>query len=728
MRRYKHLEEVQKLMWKHDQVRNIGIVAHIDHGKTTLTDSLVAASGVISFDHAGEQLFTDFMELEQERGITIQTAAVSLSHNYEGKEYIINLLDTPGHVDFSGDVTRALRATDGVVVVVDAVEGMMVQTETVLRQALHERARPILFINKVDRLIQELKLTPEGMQERFIKTITKFNRMLRKYAPEEIAKKWTVSVEEGSVAFGSAKNKWALSVAQMKKKNITFKDIIDASLSGNAADLAKRSPLYEVVLDMVVRHLPNPRDAQAQRIPKIWMGDPESALGQSMINCDPEGPICMMVTDIIVDEQAGVVSTGRLFSGTLEKGKMVKLIGAKKEARVQQVGVYMGPDRVTVEKAPAGNIAAIIGMKEATVGETLVEVGTEGEGFEGLRYVSEPVVTVAVEPRDYKELPKLINELKRISREDPNVKVKIDEETGEYLIAGMGELHLEIVQYKLKEANLDIKASEPIVVYREGVRGSAGPVEGKSPNKHNRFKISVEPLEPEIVDAIEEGKIQDKQDKKERAEFLRSVGWDSSVAKGVMAIEGHNMLVNVSKGVQYLREVEEHVIEAFRMAVREGPQMREPCRGVKVLLSDAVLHEDAVHRGPAQIIPAVRRAIQAAMLMADPIVLEPLLKLEVRVPQEFLGGATKVVQGRRGKVGAMESEEELAIMTSSIPVSASFGLAAEMRSETEGRAVWGTEFDKFDLVPDNLAVQAIKETRERKGLKPQPPKPQELLD
>ncbi len=241
MRRYKHLDDVQKLMWKHDKIRNIGIVAHIDHGKTTLTDSLVAASGVISFDHAGEQLFTDFMDLEQERGITIQTAAVSLAHEYEGSEYIINLLDTPGHVDFSGDVTRALRAVDGVIVVVDAVEGIMVQTETVLRQALHERARPLLFINKVDRLIQELKLTPEGMQERFIKTITRFNKLLRKYAPAELAKRWTVGVEEGSVAFGSAKDKWALSVTQMKKKEITFKDIIDASVSGNQAGTRRNS-------------------------------------------------------------------------------------------------------------------------------------------------------------------------------------------------------------------------------------------------------------------------------------------------------------------------------------------------------------------------------------------------------------------------------------------------------------------------------------------------------
>jgi elongation factor 2 len=689
---------------------------------------LVAAAGIISFELAGEQLFTDFLDIEQKRGITIQTAAVSLAHTYEGQEHLINLLDTPGHVDFSGDVTRALRAIDGVIVVVDAVEGVMVQTETVLRQSLRERARPVLFINKVDRLIEELRLTPEGMQERFLKIITKFNELIRRYAAPEVSQKWQVSVEEGSVAFGSAKEKWALSVTQMKKKNITFKDIIDAYKSGRQAELAERSPLYEVVLDMVIRHLPNPKQAQAERIPVIWRGDPESELGKDMIACNPEGKVCMVTTDIIVDKQAGVVSTGRVFSGTLEKGKEVRLIGAGEEARVQQVAIYMGPTRVMIDRAPAGNIVALVGMKEALVGETIVEKGVEAKGFEELRYVSEPVVTVAVEPKDFKDLPRLVTELKRISREDPNVKVKIDEETGEYLVSGMGELHLEIVEYKLKEAGLEVKASEPIVVYRETVTGKAGPVEGKSPNKHNRFKICVEPLEPQVIRAIEEGKVSAKQDRKERARVMRELGWETHAARNVVAIVGTNILTDVTKGIQYMREVQDYVIEAFNMAVNEGPLMREPMRGVKVLITDAQLHEDAVHRGPAQIIPAVRRAAQAAMLMANTIVLEPLLKLEVRVPQEFVGGATSVIQGRRGRILSMEAEGDIAIIKASLPVANSFGLAADMRSETEGRAIWGTEFEKFNPLPRELQDKAIQETRKRKGLKLEPPKPEDLVE
>ena len=729
MRQYKHIEDVQDLMWKHDQVRDIGIIAHIDHGKTTLTDSLVADSGIISEDHAGEQLFTDYMDEEQERGITIQTAAVSLAHEYEGQEYLINLLDTPGHVDFSGDVTRALRAIDGAIVVIDAVEGVMVQTETVLRQAIREHVHPILYINKVDRLIDELKLSPEAMQEEFKNIIQKFNQLLNKYASDELAQRWKVSVEDGSVAFGSATEKWALSMNQMQKKGITFGDIIEAHENNETEDLTDDSPLDDVILDMVVNHLPNPDEAQEERIGEIWRGDVESELGKSMKKSDTEGPLCMIVTDVIVDDQAGVVSTGRIFSGSLEVGKEVYLTNARKDARIQQVGVYMGPDRVMVDEAPAGNLAAVIGMEDAMVGETIVSQDIEDpQGFEELQYVSEPVVTIAVEPKDYKDLPDLISEMRRISREDPNVEVSIDEETGEYLISGMGELHLQIVQHEIEDSGLEIETSEPLVVYRETVKGEGGPIEGVSPNHHNRLKFAVEPLEPEVTKALDEGEIFAKQDKNPRAEKLRECGWDSKAAKNVIAIEGQNILVNETKGIQYLREIEEYMGDAFQNAMEEGPLMNEPSRGVKVKLTNAKLHEDTIHRGPAQIMPATRKAIQASMLEAEPTVLEPLLKVEVRTPQEFLGQVTQTIKGRRGKVKSIDSEENLAIVDSSIPVSESFGLSADLRSATEGRALWGSEFSKFEEVPQSLQEEAIRETRERKGLKPEPPTPGDVID
>ncbi len=246
---------------------------------------------MISEELAGKQLVLDFDEQEQARGgITINAANVSMVHNYEGNDYLINLIDTPGHVDFGGDVTRAMRAIDGAIIVVDAVEGVMPQTETVLRQALREYVKPVLFINKVDRLIKELKLGPNDILQRFAKIITDVNRLIKKYAPPpEFRSQWMVKVEDGSVAFGSAYYNWALSVPFMKKTGVSFKDIVELTNSGDLKTLRKKAPpLHVVVLDMVVKHLPNPLEAQKYRIPHLWRGEVESDVGQAMLRCDPK--------------------------------------------------------------------------------------------------------------------------------------------------------------------------------------------------------------------------------------------------------------------------------------------------------------------------------------------------------------------------------------------------------------------------------------------------------
>ena len=271
-RKEDNIKRAKDLMNKLDYIRNIGIAAHIDHGKTTLSDNLLAGCGMMSEELAGKQLVLDYDEQEQARGITINTASASMVHNFEDNKYLINLLDTPGHVDFGGDVTRAMRAVDGCVVVVCAVEGAMPQTETVIRQALRENVKPVLFINKVDRLINELKVTPEEMQQRFVKIISKFNELLDRAVPEEFKGKWNVKVEDGSVAFGSAFYNWAISAPYMKKTGLSFKDIYEYCDKNEQKTLAKKTPIHEVLLDIVVDHLPSPKEAQKFRIPHIWSG------------------------------------------------------------------------------------------------------------------------------------------------------------------------------------------------------------------------------------------------------------------------------------------------------------------------------------------------------------------------------------------------------------------------------------------------------------------------
>src|SRR5256885_1951216 len=469
-----------------------------------MTDSLLAGAGLLSPSLAGTALAMDFMEEEHKRQMTIKAANVSLYYEHGGTPYVINLIDTPGHVDFSGKVTRSLRAIDGAVVVVDSVEEVMVQTETVTRQALEERVRPVLYINKIDRLIKELKLSSEQIQERIARIIKDFNGLLDLYAEPEFKEKWKVNFATNTVAMGSAKDRWGFNFEVARKKGIKFTDVVDAYLNNKVEDLKTNAPIHEAILGMAIEVMPPPHIAQVYRIPKIWHGDPNSDFGQAMIKCDDKGPVLMSVVNIVVDPQAGVVATGRLFSGTVSDGEAVYMINSRAQGRVQQVAIYMGPQREIVGKLSAGNIPALLGLENVKAGETISSV-KQVIPFEAVHYVTEPVVTIAVEPKFNRDLPRLVELLRKLSLEDPNLVTSINEETGEYLISGMGTLHLEIANTLITKTGLEIVTSKPIVIYREAIRGEAVPIEGKTPNRHNKIYIEVEPLGEQVMDLIKTG-------------------------------------------------------------------------------------------------------------------------------------------------------------------------------------------------------------------------------
>ncbi|MFO8077617.1 MAG: elongation factor EF-2 [Thermoplasmatota archaeon] len=718
-----NVKKAKHLMNKLDQIRNIGIAAHIDHGKTTLSDNLLAGCGMISEDLAGKQLALDFDEQESERGITIDTASASMVHEFEDKEYLINLLDTPGHVDFGGDVTRAMRAVDGAIVVVCAVEGAMPQTETVIRQALKENVRPILFINKVDRLINELKVTPEQMQQQFIKIITKFNQLLNKMVPEQFKGKWDVKVEDGTVAFGSSYYNWAISAPYMKKSGLGFNDIYEYLNKEDQKALAKKIPIHEVILDMVVDHLPSPKVAQKYRIPNIWRGDPESKLGKGMMNTDEHAPLALMITKIVMDPHAGEVAVGRMYSGKVEQGMQVYVAGMPKMNRIQQVNLMVGADRIRMDEVTAGNVVALTGVRDAIAGSTVTD-NPDAEPFERIVHVSEPVVTVAVEAKHTKDLPKLIEVLRIVSKADPSIVVDINQETGENLMSGMGELHLEITEYRIRnEYGVDIITSEPIVVYRESVeKKSPQQFEGKSPNKHNRFYIEVEPLDEKIVKALYNNEIPSnvKKYKKDVAKQLQELGMDKVEAKGAIAAQGLNLLCDVTKGIQYLSEIHELIIQSFEEVMKSGPTASEPCQGLLVRLVDAKLHEDAIHRGPAQVIPAVRNAVYGAITIASPVLLEPMQKVFISTPQDLMGDASRELNQRRAVVRDMVTEKDMINIDAKAPVAEMFGFASAIRSATGGRVLWNTENIGFEPLPKHLQDDIVTQIRERKGLKPEP--------
>ena len=722
------VDEVVRMMNNIVNVRNIAIVAHVDHGKTTMTDSLVARAGLISKELAGEQRMMDFDEQEQARGITIKAANISLAFQQDGKDYLINLIDTPGHVDFGGHVTRAMRAVDGVVLVVDSVEGIMPQTETVLRQALKEKAKPSVFINKIDRLINELQLDDAQMQARLIKIINGLNKIIEQYAPADLKEEWMIGVAKGNVAFGSAFHKWAVSIKSMKKFNIKFTDVFNYCKKGDHKTLVEKSPLDEVLLEMVIDHLPNPKYAQQYRIPVIWKGDINSPEGKAMLACDPKGKTIGVCFGVVNDPHAGEVAVVRMFSGTIKKSDMLFLASRLTTEKVQQAAIYMGQDRIMVDNVLAGNIVGLVGLRDVYVGETIST--DQIQPFEQIKHYSEPVVTKSIEAKDSKDLAKLIMALRQIGKEDPTLKVEINHETGEHLISGMGELHLEIIEYKItKEKGIAIVTSPPIVVYRETISGKAGPIEGKSPNKHTKLKMIVEPIEKSVYDAMVEGKIPDGKPKgKSLVETLVECGMPREEAKSVLHIHNKNIFINDTRGIQYLNEISELMLQGFEEAMDSGPLAKEKVVGVKVRITDAVIHEDPVHRGPAQIIPATKRPIYAAMLYAGVTLQEPKQKVTILCPQEYMGNVITLIQGRRGQLIGMEQEGEAATIVVKLPVAEMFGFGNDLRSATQGRGIPYQEYAGYESLPREMLLKIVTSIRKRKGDKPDPPTPNDFLD
>jgi len=719
----KMVDKVMRIMNDPVHIRNICTSAHIDHGKTTFSDNLLLGAGMISEELAGKQCVMDFHEDEKTRGITIDSANASMVEEFEGHEYLINLIDTPGHVDFGGDVTRAMRAIDGTILICCAVEGVMPQTETVLKQALRERVKPLLFINKVDRMIKELKLTPEQMQERFTKIINNVNYLIKNIAEKEFGDKWQVNVNDGSVAFGSAFHKWALSVPYMKSHGITFKDIIEAYESGDPAkieELARKAPLHKIALNMSIRHHPNPLEAQKYRIPKIWHGDLDSQVGKDLLSCNPDGELAFVVTKIVVDKHAGEVSAGRLFSGTLKSGEDVYMNTGKLRVRVQQVSIYNGPKRESIESAPPGNIIGIVGLKGAFAGET-VSRNPIDPPFESIKHIFEPVVTKAIEAKKPSDLPKLIEVLRQVHKEDPGIRIQINEETGEHLISGMGELHLEIIENRIKtEKGVEIKTSNPIVVYRETITKKSPEVEGKSPNKHNKFYFVVEPLEDNIYHEIREGRLPEMRIKKNDNEVwkkLEALGMDTKVARKVKDIYNGNILINMTRGIVHIGEVIELIMDSFEDVMSAGPLTREPGVKMKVMLMDTKLHEDAIHRGPAQVYPAVRDGIRGAILLARPFIYEPVQTMQFEAPEGYLGDLSKLIGNKRGQLIDVQQENILVVIKAKLPVAEMIGLSNDLRSATEGRATQFVVDQTFEKVPEELQQKVMESIRNRKGLK-----------
>lgn len=743
MVRIKGEEEIRKIVKTHPlELRRIfSIVAHIDHGKSTACDYLMRRAGLLSDTLAGERRLTDYDEEEQERGITIFTSVALLNYEYDGKVYLFELNDTPGHISFTGEVSRALRGSDGAVVLVDALEGVMTQTETNIRLAVGEEwVKPILFINKVDRLIRELKLSPEKIIKRFEDIIKEVNRLIEDSAPKPFKEKWKVNPAAGSVVFGSAKDGWAFSIPLLQKKNLNAKIVIEKyaeAIEKNINEpiiwLRQNLPLDEALLEAIINHLPSPIEAQKYRMLKLWQGDIKKGLevkdiesakadletfvAYSLINVRSDGPLLGMITKIFIDPRSKRPTLiGRIFSGTLHDGDTIYLVNAKKSVRIRRLGIMEIDTLLAIDEIPAGNLFACQLPDLIPSGETFTSIEQKNiPGFEKIVYASEPVVSRSIKPKNPRDLGKLGEVVNKWVSADPTATFTKDEKSGEYILSGIDPLQIEILVKRVEE-EVPIHIGIPITVYQERPLARGIEIKTKCTEGHNKLQLYVEPLDEKTQQLIREGKISEMMDAKERARILREeAGWETKQARNIWAIEGTNILVNATSGIQRLDRAKPYIISTFREFVHECALAKEPAAAMKVVATDAFVHEDPAHTRAGQLFVMTLSALNISFLTSNPALFEPILRVDIKSPLEYMSSITSLLQQRRGRVLENKIIEDTLYIKAIIPASEAVkGFADVIRSATQGRAFFGYQFETYMMLPKELQLPTIMQIRQRK--------------
>ncbi|MHA1234447.1 MAG: GTP-binding protein, partial [Promethearchaeota archaeon] len=711
MPRRKEISEILNMMEKTQNIRNIGFVGHIDHGKTTLSDSLLSEAGLLSPDLAGEARVLDYLEEEQARGITMKSTNISLYYekSLENHEpFLINLVDTPGHLDFSGKVTRALRLIDGVVVVVDAVEEIITQSETVIKQALQEGVKPVLYINKVDRLIRELKLTDEQIRKKYTRIIKDFNTLIKRYADKQFKKKWQVSPAEGNVAFGSALHKWGFTLQLLEKNDLNFSDIRtryqkETYTKESYTDLAVYFPIHNAILEMVVDHLPNPKEAQSYRIGNIWKGDLNSDIGKAMVNCDPEGPTIICLSKVQVDKHS-LIGTGRIFSGKCSMKEEIFLIRENNFDTIRRTALFMGQRREQVEQVPVGNIVAVEGLKQLQSGETLVDKDFASLmiPFEEVKYVSTPVVTVSIEPEYLRELDKMKELIENLLVEDPNLKFEINEENGEFLLSGVGPLHLEVTANEIEKRGINISISEPRAVFKESCKYDSSTVSVKSQNNQNSLELKIEIIKDKTLRFLQThdlAAIKPKLRLKELFEKQTELTLEE-IQNFWRYYENNNLLFyKMEEDIAFTnKEIIEEIISKI---LTSGFLCGEKITGIKLKVKELNITELNEENAYTELSSLFYDAIKKALNQAELILLEPIYHTIIQLPPDYIKNALSLASKYSAKIKDVNQEKDYqAIIEMLIPVRNSIKFAEDIRSSTSGKAFWQNEFYSFMKVPD----------------------------
>ncbi|KAI5189710.1 elongation factor 2 [Nematocida minor] len=838
------MEAVVRLMKKPSNIRNMSVIAHVDHGKSTLTDTLVVKAGSLSAEKSGSR-FTDTRQDEQERGITIKSTAISMQFKLkkdsfdtfmekktDENHFLINLIDSPGHVDFSSEVTAALRVTDGALVVVDCIEGICVQTETVLRQAIIEKIKPVLCLNKIDRALLELREAPSEFAKSLRNTVESFNATLSKFLMDEDKSSNIKQLNPADleVSFCSGLQGWGFTLRQFaeffsakfdmvgkpamidafqkclwkvdryctsadpfdpeckilkKKKNgpeinpelhpfVVFvlnpiykvRDLCFATkkqelkeylkqfgvtfgskeLEEITADKAlfkhvmrKWLPAADCLLEQIVINLPSPAESQVYRADSLYEGpkDDEFCTAIKKTAADEDAPVMMYVSKMIPQGSGRFIAFGRVFSGVIKPGMPLYVQGPDYEpgkgkelkARVvTKVLLMMGRTVEEVNACPAGNIVGVLGV-DAEIQKTATLSSARGSfNIKTMKFSVSPVVRYSIFPKNTCDLPKLKEGLTKLAQVDSLCQVQYMK-SGEIVIAGAGEMHVEICINDLEKdhAKVPIIRGEPQVSYFESISQSVTSIAmSKSANKHNKVYMVIEPLGEEITAAIKDGELISN-DPKARVElFKNKFGAADEWVKRVLCYSpddvGPNVIVDSSKGVQNLHEVKEFLKMGLDSAVKEGPVIGEPLQGLRLDLMDLTLHADAIHRGAGQLIPTMSRLAVGLVLAATPILYEPIFLAEISLQDSMIDAAMQVVKGRRGEIVDAIYNNHKSVLKAYVPVQRSFNLNKELMESTGGGASINLVLSHYAIVPGALdkegtpMFEIVKQIRAKRGL------------
>ncbi|CAG0897093.1 unnamed protein product [Cyprideis torosa] len=814
------MEYLADLMDNSDLIRNVALVGQLHHGKSSFVDCLIQQTHPSLCLKDDKPLrYTDTLFTEQERGVSIKAMPVTIvSQDVKGKSYLLNIMDTPGHINFTDEVTASMRLCDGVVVFVDAAEGCLMGTERILKAAVQEKLPVTLCINKIDRLILELKLPPQDAYFKLRQIVEEVNTTLSLYSEE--ANPLMVSPLLGNVCFASSQYSicftlksfaalYAQSFPSINIEEFARRLWGDIYFSAKTRRFSKKpphgqsqrsfvefilEPLYKIFaqivgdvdvalpsvldelgihltkeessmnikpllrlvcsrflgdfsgfVDMVVENIASPSDNAVIKVGHIWSGNLEtegSSMAEAMSKCDPDGPLMLHTAKQYPTEDATCFHVfGRVFSGTLHAGQDVRILGEsysladEEDSRVLTVGrlwIYEARYRLEINRVPAGNWVLIEGIDQPIVKTSTITDLENKEDlyiFRPLKFPTQSVIKIAVEPVNPSELPKMLDGLRKVNKSYPLLQTKV-EESGEHVVLGTGELFLDCVMHDLRRmySEIDIKVADPVVSFCETVvETSSLKCFAETPNKRNKITMIAEPLEKGLAEDIENEVVQISWNKKRLGEFFQSkYEWDLLAARSIWAFgpetTGPNILVDdtlpseVDKGL--LSSVRDSIIQGFQWATREGPLCEEPIRNTKFKILDAVMSQEPIHRGGGQIIPTSRRVAYSAFLLATPRLLEPYYLVEVQAPADCVSAVYTVLARRRGHVtqDAPVPGSPLYLIKAFLPAIDSFGFETDLRTHTQGQAFCLSVFHHWQIVPGDPLDKSI----QIRPLEPQP--------